>query len=332
MTPPVTQKDIAERIGVSVSLVSRALAGQAESIGVAKSTVTKVRRAARELGYLPNASARILKGASARTVGVVVYDFADPFFGPVIHELQRCAHKSGYSLVLGGFENRQVWELDVTALLKHHIDGLIIIGSGPQLDWVAPFVAKGLRVVRIGHGPSRRGLHTIESNDQQGLTALVSGLAEKGRQRLAFAGANHSAHRARFRCFKRAVQTVLGQGSSVANYFSQTGLWEAGYDAGTHFAAAPKSRRPDAIIAASDVIALGILRALAEHQLEVPADCAVTGYDDIPAAALAVPALTTVHQPIIAMARAAFDQAIEPHTPNVSKTVLAPTPIWRESA
>lgn len=332
MSAPVTQKDIAARTGVSVSLVSRALAGQAEAIGVSKATVAKVRRAARDLGYLPNASARILKGASAQTVGVVVYDFADPFFGPVIHELQRCSHERGYSLVLGGFENRQVWDLDVTALLKHQIDSLIIIGSGPQLDWVKPFAAKGLRLVRIGHGPARPGLHTIESADQVGLTALVTGLLEKGHQRLAFAGADLSAHRARCRWFKRAVNAIPGQRGPLLTYFSPARLWEAGHDAGCHYAQMPAHRRPDAIIAANDVIALGILRALSEHGIAVPADCAVTGYDDIPSAALAIPALTTVRQPIIDMARAAFDQAIATATPDTEKTVLTPTPIWRESA
>ncbi len=328
----VTQKDIAARAGVSVSLVSRALAGRAEAIGISPATVAKVRQAARELGYTPNASARMLKGAASRTVGVVVYDFEDPFFGPVIRELQRCSHARHYSLVLGGFEQRQVWDLDVTALLKHQIDGLIIIGSGHDVEWTAPFAAKGVRLVRIGHGPARPGLQSFEADDVNGMTALAAGLQAKGYHRLGFVGADQPMHRMRYAHFRRAWRAMGGDSrGSLQPYFSTARLWEAGRDAGQHLASTPPSR-PDAIVAASDVVALGVLRALAERGLAVPADCAVTGYDDIPAAALTVPALTTVRQPVIALARAAFDWIIAPTGPRPGRTVLAPAPVWRESA
>lgn len=75
----VTQRDIADRVGLSVSLVSRALSGTAAQIGVPEATIQRVRDVATELGYMPNLTARILRGASAQTFGVVVYDFVDPF-------------------------------------------------------------------------------------------------------------------------------------------------------------------------------------------------------------------------------------------------------------
>ena len=101
----VSQKDIARRLGVSVALVSRALSGKAEAIGVSAATVERIRTEAARVGYIPNASARLLRGAPSRTLGVVVLDFEDPFFGPIVGELQRLAHQHGYSLVLGGFEH-----------------------------------------------------------------------------------------------------------------------------------------------------------------------------------------------------------------------------------
>ena len=103
-----TQKDIAEKLGVSVALVSRALSGKAEAIGVAAATVRRIHAEAERRGYIPNASARLLRGGPSRTLGVIVFDFADPFFGPFIEELHRLAHTTGHSLVLIGVEHRRV--------------------------------------------------------------------------------------------------------------------------------------------------------------------------------------------------------------------------------
>ena len=102
----VSQKQVAERVGVSIALVSRVLSGKARDVGIAQSTIERVMQVATEMGYVPNAAALTLKGKATRTIGVVVYDFKDPFFGAIIEELQAQAHEHGYSLVLAGFKKR----------------------------------------------------------------------------------------------------------------------------------------------------------------------------------------------------------------------------------
>ena len=87
-------------------MVSRVLSGKAREVGIADATIQKVMATAKEMGYVPSAAALTLKGKGSRTLGVVVYDFRDPFFGPIIEKLQEHAHERGYSLVIAGFMGR----------------------------------------------------------------------------------------------------------------------------------------------------------------------------------------------------------------------------------
>ncbi|HKL20692.1 MAG TPA: LacI family DNA-binding transcriptional regulator, partial [Tichowtungia sp.] len=146
----VSQKQIAEKLGVSIALVSRVLSGKASEIGIAPQTIERVLSTAQEMGYVPSAAALALKGKATRTLGVVVYDFNDPFFGALIEQLQMRAHEHGYSLMLAGFLNRIPDEKDLQPLHKHALDGLIVIGTDLHADWLRDF--EHLPVARIGHG------------------------------------------------------------------------------------------------------------------------------------------------------------------------------------
>ncbi|MBR7106649.1 MAG: LacI family DNA-binding transcriptional regulator, partial [Opitutales bacterium] len=99
----VTQRDIAQRIGVSTSLVSRVLSGQAHKIGVHPKKIEEIIKVAKEMNYVPSPAALILKGKKSRTVGIVAYDFNDPYFSFLISELQELSHTHNYSLLLVGF-------------------------------------------------------------------------------------------------------------------------------------------------------------------------------------------------------------------------------------
>ena len=328
-----TQKDIAAQAGVSVSLVSRVLSGTAPSIGISAATAARIQRTADAMGYRPNWSARLLKGAPARTFGVVVYDFEDPFLGRIVGELQRAAHAQDFSLVLGGFENRRIWDLDVTALLRHQIDGLIIIGGGRDVDWIKPFSAKKIPLARVGGGPILKRLHSFEVDEQKGLAWLVDHLRADGRRRIAFAGAEQPIHRMRQTHYQQALQVQGPVDGGPDALFFEASLLEAGYEAGRRFAARPARRRPDAVIAANDMVALGVLRAFAEAGVAVPDAIAVTGYDDLPVARMAIPSLTTVRQPIARMARAAFDRVAATDAASAAqRTIFDPEPVVRESA
>lgn len=330
----VTQKQIADKLSVSVSLVSRALSGTASSIGVPADTTERIRNAAVQLGYIPNLSARILKGSPTRILGLVVYDFEDPFFAPIIGELQRLAHEQQYSLVLGGFEDRRVSALDVRALFQYAIDGLIIIGSGHNLKWVKALASSSIPLARIGSGPHVKGLRSFQLDEAEGLSQVLGHLVRAGHRRIAFIGREDPLHRQRYTQFVHAVQEHGLRAPQKDAAFSRARLTDAGYEAAQNvLKRRALSRRPTALVASSDLVALGALRALAEMDLRVPEDIAVTGFDDISMARLSVPALTTIRQPVTLMAQKAFEWITGSDRAGTHRVeVFAPELVVRESA
>ncbi len=302
-----TQKDIARTLGVSVTLVSRVLAGKAAEIGAAPSTVRSIRQTAERLGYVPNATARILKGAPARTLGVVVYDFEDPFLGAITGALQRLAHAHDYTLVLAGFEQRHVDTQALRALTKHGVNGLIIVGSDTDDAWLASFRNTQARVARIGSGPAAANQATFAVDDGDGIDKVLRHLASQGYRTVGFVGDQHPAHQRRLRRFNDQAEqhglTVRPEWRAIRT----EPLPHAGYAAAQALMAGGGKTLPRAVVAASDALALGAIRAFQERGLGVPQRIAVTGFDDIPFADMITPALTTVRQPVADMAAKAFE-------------------------
>lgn len=301
-----TQKDIARRLGVSVTLVSRVLAGKAGTIGAAQETTRMILATAGQMGYVPNATARMLKGAPTRTLGVVVYDFEDPFLGTITGALHRLAHEHDYTLVLAGFEHRRADAASLRPLSKHGIDGLILVGSGTDEDWLRPFHVRRLRVARIGQGSQPpAAAFTVDNAD--GMEQILGHLAGQGYRSAGFLGDIHPAHQDRLRHFIRLAprygiaadpdwQIILKEDPEASGY---PGIRTAIRSTPRHM--------PRAWVAASDTIAIGALRTLQERHVQVPARIALTGFDDIPVANLLTPSLTTLRQPVAAMTRAAFE-------------------------
>ncbi len=306
MSPPITQKDIAKKLGVSVTLVSRVLGGKAGEIGAAAATVDSIRQAAAEMGYVPNATARILKGAPSRTLGVVVYDFEDPFLGALIGALQRRAHAHEHTLVLVGFEQRRVDAQSLMPLAKHAISGLIVVGSGSSDTWLDRFRARRVPLARIGTCP-RSDHPSVAVDSANGIRLLLEHLRARGVQSAGFVGDTHPAHEERRACFAAAAATLGLETRAEWQVVRSEAGPAAGAAGARELLRLPETVRPRALVAASDAIAIGAMRVLQEHRIPVPASMAVTGFDDIPFADTLVPALTTIRQPVAELARTAFD-------------------------
>lgn len=327
----VTQKTIAKNLGISPSLVSRALCGTADNIGASKETVMKIRAEAKRLNYAPNAAALTLRGSSSMTIGVVIRDFDDPFFGSMTRELQRLSHEHGFSLLLTGFDSGRK-RLDTSSLLRYHLDALIICGSDTCASWVSPFVKKGLPVVQIGSGRIYPGINRVEMDEEHGVSLLIDYLCSLGHKSIGFIGDNTNQH-------KRRGQTVsaLMKKKGLKLKKSLTVFVPEGKDAGvkamkTLFRKAGKNM-PSAVIAADDSMAQSGLRAIHDFGLSVPRDISLTGIDDIPSASLMIPSLTTVKSPIADMVRAAFELVVKKGAVGENASVLKfkPDLVVRES-
>ena len=311
----VTQKEIAEKLGVSVSLVSRALTGNARNIGVSEETIRRIQDAAAVEGYVPSAAARILKGAPTQTIGVVVSDFEDPFFGPIIGALLREAHEHGHSLVLAGFERRRADVHDVQPLMKHGLEGVVVVGSEPVESWATPFIEAGLRLVQIGT-PISSGPATVVSVDvEQGLVALLHYLSGLGHRRVGFIGTGLELHRRRYELFQQA-QTALGMEVRDAwSCLSSSPPLGVRMGACLDMLTRCGAQRPTALVAASDMVALGAMSTLQAGGFSIPDDLSLAGFDDIPLARLTAPGLTTLRQPVIEMSHKAFELMLEQDNP-----------------
>ena len=296
----VSQKQIAEKLGVSIALVSRVLSGKAAEIGIAPATVQRVLTTAKQLGYVPSAAALSLKGKSTRTVGVVVYDFMDPFFGLVIRELQRQALTQEYTMVLTGFLHRTPDPVILQPLHKHAIDGLIIIGTDLNAIWLETF--SGLPAVRIGHAGEKEQSLRINTDDADAARQLLERTRKKGCRAPAFIGADLSAHRLRAEAFKN-VAGEMGLDLRILEASTYT-PFDAGKE--TAYRALQSVNRPDLLLCATDQVAMGALHALQEAGLNAPKQIRVTGFDDIPAAEQFLPPITTIRQPIQEMTRQAL--------------------------
>ena len=299
----ISQKQIAEQIGVSIALVSRVLSGKARDVGIADATIEKVLKVAEELGYVPSAAALTLKGKSSRTIGVVVYDFKDPFFGAIIEELQAQAHEHQYSLVLAGFRARVPEASDLAPLHKHAIDGLIILGSDERADWLDGF--RGMPVARIGHGSSEEHSVRISIDEDDAAGQILQHLCDSGQKNLAFVGEHFIAHRLRYQALERRAGIFDCQ---LTCELSSSWAFAAGLDTTLQILAVGNA---DALICATDKIAMGALHAMYDSGKKL----AVTGFDDLPAAEQFLPPITTMRQPIEEMAKQAFQEVIKSNIP-----------------
>ena len=330
-----TQKEIADQLGVSPSLVSRALSGTANEIGVSAKTIHRIRELAAKLNYRPSAAALTLRGASTRTLGVIVRNFEDPFFGHMIGELQALAWTKQYSLVLTGCPPGNDQAIDLASLVKYQLDGVIIVGSDFEPEGLDAFSLKGIPLVQIGAGRLRPGIVRVTMDQPHGLQQLVAYLTKLGHRDIGYIGDDTAPHLRR----EEIAQTLLKNHGLAIRPNAQVRV--AAHDVETGYEAMQRLLRqcgellPTAVIAADDVVAQSGLRALYERGIRVPTDLSLAGIDDIPSARMIIPALTTLRQPAREIVRRAFQlltgSATKSRTQTPSDIVVEPELVIRES-
>jgi DNA-binding LacI/PurR family transcriptional regulator len=330
-----TQKEIASQLGVSPSLVSRVLTGTAGEIGVREETIQRIREVATKFNYHPSAAALTLRGRSANTLGVIVRDFEDPFFGHMIGELHALSWMNEYSLVLTGCPTSRDGQVDLAALLKYHLDGLIVMGSNFEPEGLEAFTDKHVPIVRIGTSPHREGVLSIAMDQESGLDQIVVYLQRLGHRDIGYIGSDTAFHIRREEVLSSVLKNrdlAIRPNACVRAPPKDT---MSGYEAMRRLLHQCQGLLPTAVIAADDVIGQGGLRALFEQGIIVPTDLSLVGIDDIPSARMMIPALTTLRQPIKEMIQQAFELLTNParsiKTPSRDEIVVRPELIIRES-
>ncbi|MFJ6214836.1 LacI family DNA-binding transcriptional regulator [Streptomyces sp. NPDC092296] len=313
MATEVTLKDVARLSGCSVATVSRVLAGTRP---VGAETARRVREAAESLGYRPNQVARALRSRSTGTIGLVLPQITNPFFPSLVRELEHALHAGGRAVLLADCDDDPAIEAArISALLDRQVDALLVIPVDEKRSRAAVTAAAArVPLVLLDRACGPGVADSVGIDNAAGMALVLEHLAATGRRRICFVGAagTNSA----------AVERRAAYEAGVAALDPQApGRVELG-DFSVAWGRAAVDRiwpdRPDAIVCANDLIALGALRRLQQLSVDVPGEVAVTGFDDIPIATLADPDLTTVRQPsgeLAAEAARLLDQRLADQRP-----------------
>ncbi len=287
----VTIRDVAERAGVSVRTVSRVVNRRGE---ITEATRLRVQAAIDELGFHPNKLARALVTQHTDTIGVIVDDFANPFFAELAAAVQASAQAAGYSIFL--CNSAGLWEEELRALdslVAHGVDGIIVSPSaGLTAERLSPFADRYGPIVAVGHAPHHHRIGRIQIATRGGAHQAVEHLINRGHRCIAMlCGIGAPAIHHRYHGYREAL---LCHDLPLRDELVCPGATT--FERGRAATLALLAQHPDitAIFAYNDLLALGALRACAELGRRVPADCAVVGFDDIPLADWVSPSLTTV--------------------------------------
>ncbi|MGO1770966.1 MAG: LacI family DNA-binding transcriptional regulator [Microbacterium sp.] len=292
----VSIRDVANRAGVSVGTVSNVLN---RPDGVAATTVDRVRAAIDELGYVRNDAARQLRVGRSSTVGLVVLDAGNPFFADIARGAEDAAARRGLSVLLGNSDERREREDAYLALFEEQrVRGVLLSPSSESLEAAMRLRERGVPVVLVDRTAPDAELPSVAVDDVRGGHLAAHHLLEEGRRRIAYVGGQPALRQVgdRLAGAERAVAEVPGAGLERIPTDQLTVL--AGREAGAAIAERPAAERPDAVFAANDLVAVGVMQALVMlGSVRVPEDIALVGYDDIAFAQSTVVPLTSVRQP-----------------------------------
>lgn len=326
----VTIRDVARAAGVSITTVSRALN---DAAGVSPVTQNHILRTASLLGYSPNRSAQSLRRTTSNMIGVVIKGPANPFFTELLEPIERCLREHGYVVstirVLHNDDEIGAY-LDFAA--SYRVSGFIMLGgwrgAGAQ-GWERVDVPSVLCTVPEIVGADRASYSSVAVDDAQAIDLIVAHLLGLGHERIAFLGpaaGEDSIGTSRMEDFVRAMQArgidpdprLLLRGKSGTSSYS----YEYGRQVTHDFLSSGASA--SAIVGMSDVIAVGALRALHDAGLKIPQDMAVTGFDGVGITQFLSPRLTTVAQPIQAIAEETCHVLFERMRGPIHRHVLLP--------
>ncbi|MCS0599730.1 LacI family transcriptional regulator [Streptomyces sp. LP11] len=285
MRPP-TIRDVAERAGVSKSLVSLVLRGSGP-VGTAKRDA--VLAAVRELDYRPNAAARSLSERRTRTVGVLLDDLRNPWFVDLLDGLNAPLRTAGLRMLLADARlNRRAGHDLAEPFLDLGVDALVVVGTVPDAGALGDLARRMPVVVAGAREPRPVRVDVVAGDDEQGARLATEHLLGLGHRRVAHLAGHGAVGTLRRRGYETAMRAHGAEPLVEPGDLTE----EGGYRGTVRLLGRPE--RPTAVFAANDMAAVGALSAAAELGLRVPRDLSVAGYDNTGTARLRHVWLTTV--------------------------------------
>lgn len=299
---PVTAHDVASLAGVSQSAVSRTYT---KGASVAPKTRQKVEAAAAALGYRPNLVARSLITRRSGLIGVVVPSLANPFYAHVLEAVSCSFEELGYRVVLFSTASNEDSDPILEEVLRHRVDGLLLVSSSLSSHFADECQKTGLPVVLLNRRNNSEVVSSVTSDNVGGGQAIADFLVASGHKTLAFIAGKESSSTSRDREQSFNQRLVrLGRDQplrEIGNYTFQDAM------AATRRLLQRDATRPDGIFCANDIMAIAALNVAREFGLEPGRDISIIGFDNIPMAAWPSISLTTYLQPIGQLVREAVE-------------------------
>lgn len=298
----VTIQAVAAAAGVSKTTVSHVLSGNRP---VSAETRRRVEKVMDDLGFSPNFFAQALNRNRSNTIALIAQDITNPFYPALARGLQAAVSNQDQVVMLfdAGAGEGALTHAFVSDAIQRRADGVVIAVSDVDDD-IARLREAGIPVVAVGSGASKLPIDWVTADDERIAADAVMHLHLLGHRRIATITGplNHTPGKPRYLGYLRAMQDL---DLPVEPEMIEHGEWtrESGFDAMTRLAA--RHDRPSAVFCANDMMAIGALDAARRSGLAVPEDVALIGVDDIDAASLVRPALTTVRIPAEEIGRAA---------------------------
>ncbi|MFE6964507.1 LacI family DNA-binding transcriptional regulator [Agromyces sp. NPDC057679] len=302
----VSVREVAAAASVSVGTVSNVLNRPDK---VAPATVERVLAAIEELGFVRNDAARQLRAGRSRSIGFVVLDVRNPFFTDVARGAETRAAEAGLTVLLGtSDENIDRERVYVDLFEEQRVHGVLISPLADDLPRLQRLRERGTPVVLVDRQVHDRSFSSVSVDDVAGGRLAAEHLLGLGRRRIAFVGGPAGLRQIddRIEGARRAIAEVPDASLEIVPTENLTVL--QGRAAGEVLRARPVDERPDAVFAANDLLAMGVLQALVMRgDARVPGDIALIGYDDIDFAAAAVVPLSSIRQPAALIGHTAVD-------------------------
>jgi LacI family transcriptional regulator len=328
-------KELAERLNLSITTVSRVLNGKSTSYRISAVTSQRVIDAARELNYSPNRIARGLKLEKTDTIGLIIPDVANAFFASIAKIIEIESRKNGYSIILCDSLDNEETELELLQLMNgRKVDGIIIAPVGHKSIHIEQVQKSGTPVVVVDRFFPKTTIPYISTDNYSGAFKAVDHIISMGHTRIACiqGGRDTSSNIDRVRGYMDALKKynidpdpslMPGDSFGEENGYIQTRILMS------------KNNRPTAIFALSNLISLGVLRALNEIQLTIPQDVSLLSFDEQPYSAFLASPMTTIEQRREEIARMALNVLLgmirKGTTEDETKILLEPRLIIRKS-
>jgi LacI family transcriptional regulator len=297
--------DVARHAGVSLGTVSNVL-NRPDRVSAV--TRDRVQAAIEELSFVPNGSARQLRAGTITTVGAILLDIANPFFTEVARGIEDRLALDDYTLMLASSDGDLARESRYLRLFEEHgVLGVLVTPAGHDIDRLQELRSRGLGVVLLDQTSPAPDISSVAVDDVAGAAMAVEHLLSLGHRRIGFINGPSTITQCvdRRAGVMRALEAA-GLGRSAVVEIEVPALNADGGEAGVT-QLLDGGPPPTALFCVNDLTALGAMRTLRAHGMQIPRDMAVVGYDDVNFASMLTTPLTSVRQPTHELGRVAAD-------------------------